>query len=171
MPGKLYFITGLSGAGKTTIGTEVYKRIKATKDNVVLLDGDVMKNAIEVYGDIDYSAPARKERALRYAGICAMLTAQDIDVVCCTISMYDDVRTYNREHNENYLEVFLDVPVEVLMKRDQKGLYSKYKNGESVDLAGINVDVEFPKNPDIVIVNDGTVSVEECVEVINKKPI
>lgn len=166
MSGRLYFITGLSGAGKTTIGTEVYKRIKATKDNVVLLDGDVLKNAIEVYGDIDYSAPARKERALRYAGICAMLTAQGIDVVCCTISMYDDVRKFNRDHNENYLEVFLDVPVEVLMARDQKGLYSKYKKGESVDLAGINVEVEFPKTPDLVIVNDGNLSVNECAEKI-----
>ena len=165
--GILYWITGLSGAGKTTIGNRLYYEIKKQKKNVVLLDGDVLKKSVTDDDDPDpYSDSSRRRRAMKYSRICKMLTDQGLIVICCTIAMYDSVREWNRQNNKRYVEIFLDVPMDVLMERDQKGMYTKRANGTLNNLAGVDLDVEYPKNPDITIVNDGSHNVEECVDII-----
>ena len=82
--------------------------------------------------------------------------------------MFDEIRDWNRENIEEYVEVFLDVPMSVLQKRDRKGLYSEYKEGKKTDIAGVDVQIQFPKHPDIIIQNDGSVPVEECVQRIRE---
>lgn len=160
--GALYWITGLSGAGKTTIGNRLYYELRKDKDNVILLDGDILKNIVS---DISgYSESDRRRRAMKYALLCKTLADQGLIVICCTIAMYDEVRDWNRKNNKVYVEVFLDVPSEVLQERDQKGMYSQYKRGEIKDIAGIDVAVEFPKNPDLRIENDGKLTIRECVD-------
>ena len=77
--------------------------------------------------------------------------------------MYDEVREWNRKNNKGYVEIFLKVPMEVLIKRDQKGMYSQYQKGKIKNLAGMDMEVEFPRNPDILLENDGTITIEECV--------
>ena len=162
--GTLYWITGLSGAGKTTIGNRLYYEVKKNKSNVILLDGDLVK---EIVCDVvDYSDEARRKRAMKYAMLCKMLTDQGMIVICCTIAMYDEVREWNRVHNKGYVEVFLNVSMSILRERDQKGLYSKYKDGQTINVTGEDLEVEFPKNPDIEIVNDGTLTIVECVQQI-----
>lgn len=157
--GTLYWITGLSGAGKTTIGNRLYYQMKQKQDNVVLLDGDILK---QIAGkDLGYDRESRIERGYRYNTLCKILTDQGIHVIICTIAMHDEIRDWNRKNIENYVEVFLDVDMETLKKRNRKGLYSANSN-----VAGINVEVEFPKTPDIVIVNDGTGSLEDDVRKI-----
>lgn len=167
--GLLYWITGLSGAGKTTIGKGLYCELKKKQDNIVLLDGDVLRKILN--SEAGYSNEERRALAMQYARICKMLTDQGITVICCTIAMFHDVREWNRSNNRGYIEVFLDVPMEVLEDRDQKGLYSKLKKGESSNLAGVDLEVEWPKNPDIVIKNDGSYSIESCVDLIMKHPV
>ena len=162
--GVLYWITGLSGAGKTTIGNWLFYELRKERDNVVLLDGDILKNIVD--DKPGYSKEDRKKRALKYAMMCKMLTDQDITVVCCTIAMFDEVREWNRKNNKGYVEVFLDVPLEVLVSRDQKGMYSKYADGNFSNISGVDVEVEFPKNPDVYIKNDGSLTVKECVNKI-----
>ena len=164
--GILYWITGLAGAGKTTIGNRLFYELRKEKPNVVILDGDVLKNLVN--DKPGYSDLERRNRAMKYAMLCKNLTNQGIIVICCTIAMYDEVRTYNRQHNKGYIEVFLDVPVDVLKKRDQKGMYSQFENGKVQNLAGFDVEVEFPKDPDLVLKNDGSLTVRECVEEILK---
>lgn len=162
--GILYWITGLSGAGKTTIGNRLYYEKRKTNDNVVLLDGDILKGIV---GDsVGYTDEARRKRAMKYAMLCKMLTDQGMIVICCTIAMYDEVREWNRKNNKGYVEIFLDVPVNVLETRDQKGMYSNLKEGKIANLAGIDMQVEFPKHPDVVIENDGRYTVKECVDKI-----
>ena len=163
--GCLYWITGLSGAGKTTIGTALYYKLKEKHENVLLLDGDVLKTIFEK-SEVEYTEEARRERAMRYAHLCKTLVDQGMIVVCCTIAMYDDVRDWNRDQNDKYVEVFLDVPMDVLKRRDQKGLYSGYQSGNTTLVAGLDVGIEYPKNPDVIICNDGRCSVSECVKKI-----
>lgn len=147
--GNVYWITGLSGAGKTTIGSLLYQRLKMKQKNIVFLDGDALRS---VFGnDLGYTMPERSKGAYRNARLCKMLSDQGIDVICCTISMFDDVRRWNRDNIEQYIEIYLEVSLETLKKRDQKGLYSTL----SEDVAGVDLEVDLPKNPDIVIVNDG----------------
>lgn len=158
--GTLYWLTGLSGAGKTTLGNRLYYSMKSQKQNTVILDGDILK---KIAGkDLGYGREERLERAYRYSALCKLLTDQGINVIICTIAMFDDIRDWNRDNIENYVEIFLDVDMEVLKKRNRKGLYS---NG-SGNTAGIDVAVEYPKNPDIVIKNDGNQPLEESVRKI-----
>lgn len=153
----VYWFTGLSGAGKTTLGRLWYEALKATRSNVVFLDGDKLR---EVFGaDLGFTEADRRKSAMRNARLCALLAEQGIDVVCCTISMFDSVRAWNREHIPGYFELYVKATMETLRQRDQKGLYS---HGES-DVAGVHFDVEEPKTPDIILENDGARTPEEQI--------
>lgn len=164
MKGTLYWITGLSGAGKTTIGNMLYSHLKQQKANVVILDGDMLRNAFG--NDLGYSEEDRLKCARRYSGLSGLLTEQGIDVVCCTISMFDEVRNWNREHIEKYREIFLDVPMEILQERNQKNLYRGVKTGKAVNVVGLDLQLQLPKNPDLRIVNDGSSTPQEVFESI-----
>lgn len=156
--GTLYWLTGLSGAGKTTIGNRLYYSMKSQKQNTIILDGDILK---KIAGkDLGYGREERLERAYRYSSLCKLLTDQGINVIICTIAMFDEIRNWNRDNIENYVEIFLDVEMEVLKRRNRKGLYSK-ANG---NIAGVDVAIEYPKNPDIIINNDGSRPLEESVQ-------
>lgn len=162
--GVLYWITGLSGAGKTTIGNRLYYELRKNFDNVLLLDGDILKKIIS--DSPGYTDSDRKKRAIQYAMLCKMLTDQGMIVICCTIAMYDEVRQWNRKHNKGYVEIFLDVSLDVLKMRDQKGMYSKAEKGNFKNVLGLDMKPELPKTPDIIIKNDGRYTVKECVNKI-----
>ena len=165
MSGTVYWLTGLSGAGKTTVGKILYKKLKKQKENVVLLDGDALRQAIA--SDLGYTQDDRHESARRNTGLCKLLADQGLDVICCTICMFEDVRQWSRTNNKNYFEVYLKVPLEVLKKRNQKNLYEE----ASDELVGLGVDMEEPKHPDLVVINDGSISPEEIAEEILRKVV
>ena len=157
--GTLYWITGLAGAGKTTIGKEVYALLKQKKSNLVFLDGDILRPML---GDIfGYSYDERVRCAQQYSRICKMLTDQGLDVVICTISMFDLIRQWNREHFENYFEVFVDTPMEILRDKNKKGLYRDTEQADEKQVAGVSFEVQLPKMPDFRVDNDMTVDPKE----------
>lgn len=161
--GAVYWITGLSGAGKTTVAKQLFDYLKEYKDNVVLLDGDILR---EVFGnDLGYTNEDRKISAMRNSKLCKMLSDQGFDTIIATISMFDFCREWNREHIDKYLEIFLDVPIEVLIDRDQKQLYSKFTENSVV---GISLECEMPRNPDLTIKNDGSIQPNEVASQIIK---
>lgn len=162
--GRVYWITGLSGAGKTTIGRLFYNKLKEKKENLVFLDGDTLR---QVFGDdLGYTEEARRKCAMRYSRLCALLGSQGIDVVICTISMFDEVRDWNRTNIEDYKEIYVRVPMEVLRQRDQKGLYSGNTSEKETDLVGVDIRFEEPKNPDVILDNDGSVPPEQQAELL-----
>ena len=164
--GTVYWITGLSGAGKTTIGKLFYNYLKEQHPNTVFLDGDTLR---KVFGDdLGYTEEERRKCAMRYSRLCAMLEKQGMNVVCCTISMFDSVRQWNRENIYNYREIYVRVSMDTLCARDQKGLYSGITSETDKDVAGIHFQVEMPKNPDLILDNDGGTTPEEQVEKIVK---
>lgn len=156
----VYWITGLSGAGKTSVGKLLYKKMKQKYQGIVFLDGDVLR---EVFGnDLGYTREERIKCAMRYARLCRMLQRQGLNVICCTISMFDEIRNWNRENIENYREIYVRVSMEVLKKRNKKGLYSS--SARKREVAGIQVEIEEPKNPDMILDNEGNISVSELVD-------
>lgn len=161
--GTLYWITGLSGAGKTTIGTRLYQYMKEKKDNVLFLDGDILR---QIYRNTDYSQEGRRALAFQHARLCRMLTDQGMDVVCCLIAMYDDCREWNRKNIQNYREIYLRVDMEELIRRDQKQLYSRALRKEAQNVMGIDMPFEEPKQPDLIINNNGAESPEAVVNQI-----
>ena len=146
--GTVYFFTGLSGAGKTTLGGLFYRHLKARKPNVVLLDGDQTRPVFNE--DVGYSDADRLRGARRMFRVCKMLSEQGIDVVNCSICMYSEVRQWSRENIENYKEVYIKVQRETLLRRNQKGLYTSGKN-----VVGVDLPFDEPKHPDIILENDG----------------
>ena len=146
--GTVYFFTGLSGAGKTTIGGLFHRRLKAAKPNVILLDGDQIR---PVYNeDIGYDDESRIRGAHRTFRVARMLAEQGTDVVVCSICMYSSLRAWNRENIENYKEIYIRAARETLFKRNQKGLYSAGRN-----VVGVDLPFDEPKTPDIIIDNNG----------------
>ncbi len=160
-PGKVFWLTGLAGAGKTTIGNEFYQRLKRERNNVIFLDGDELRNVIgRRYG---YSLSDRKKIASMYGRLCLMISNQGIDVICATISMFNFVRKWNREHIKNYFEVYIKVPVETLLERDQKQLYSRSQCGTEKEVVGIDLFFEEPESPDLVLINDNGCLLESLI--------
>jgi len=162
--GSVYWITGLAGAGKTTISKRLYERLKERRDGVVLLDGDSLR---EAFGhDLGYSTADRYANAMRYARLCRMLSEQGLDVVCATISMFHACRDWNRAHIARYCEVYVRASAETLATRDQKGLYSGAAAGgdESQQVVGRGQHFEEPLQPDLVVDNDGLIGLEAIVD-------
>lgn len=133
----IIWLTGLSGAGKTTIGKLVYDQIKTKYSNTVFLDGDILR---EVWGDqLGHDIDGRYMNAKRISLLCALLDRQGIHTIACVLSIFPEWRKWNRETFSEYYEVFIDTPIEEVIKRDSKGLYKKALAGELTNVVGIDI--------------------------------
>ena len=158
--GRLYWITGLAGAGKSSLARRLFEVLKPQFPALVYLDGDFLR---EIFGTSDqYEEAQRHQLAMRYSRLCHLLTTQGVDVICATISMFDDVRDWNRNHILKYTEIYLEVSFPVLRKRDQRGLYG---GGQQIrNVVGCDIDAQLPKKPDIVLCNDGEHTIDELAQ-------
>ena len=143
---KCYWVTGLSGAGKTTLSTFLAEYLRNSGKPTVQLDGDDLRKVFE------YKAYTREERliiAKHYSRLCRLLINQGINVVIGVICLFKEIHTWNRENIEGYVEIFVDTPLDELKKRDPKGIYKKVISGEISNVAGFDLKVDFPDDPDI----------------------
>lgn len=148
------WIIGLSGSGKSTLAEEVVRHARAKGGSVVLLDGDAVRR---VFGDdLGHSMEDRHKNARRLNALSKLLDEQGVHVVCAILSLFEDTRTWNREHLSSYCEVFLDVPLDVLVARDPKGLYRRALCGEMRDMPGVDLPFPRPERPDLVLANTGS---------------
>jgi glutamine kinase len=160
--GRVFWITGLSGAGKTTLGQELCKRLRAAGRSVTFLDGDELRSAIA--DDLGHTAENRRKSAMRNARLCRMLARQGTDVVCATISLFHEVQRWNRENIAGYREIYLRVPLKELRRRDSKGIYGCVERGELCDVVGVDVPAETPEAPDLILDNHGSLDVCAAVD-------
>ena len=164
---KVIWITGLSASGKTTLASAVTKSLKEKGHPTIMLDGDILRECFGIEGQT-----SRRERlkiAFTYSRLCRMISEQNINVVIATIALFKEVHVWNRAHINNYFEVFLDVPIFELQKRDQKGIYEKALKGTLKNVAGIDLSVDFPANPNLHFkYNDGMNPEEMKNQILSK---
>lgn len=151
----IWFI-GLSGAGKTTLATEVVRQARAKGTSAVLVDGDAVRALFE--HDLGFSIEGRRKNAARISRFCHFLDSQGVNVVCAILSIFQESQDWNRTHLSSYFEVFIDAPLSVVEARDTKGLYAQARRGEITDVVGVDIPFPAPRSPDLVIRNDGSLS-------------
>lgn len=140
--GFLIWITGLAGSGKSTLGRELHAELGRKGLPSILLDGDQLR---EITGGVfGYSLEERRRCAEFYSRLCEILTQQGVNIICCTISMFEAVRNRNRSHIPRYFEIYLKADMALLNSRNQKKLYQGNPNVMGCDLA-----VEVPQHPDL----------------------
>lgn len=165
--GKVFWITGLSGSGKSTLARRLDSWIKAHGIHPVMLDGDAIRDVL--------LEPAGHDRASRLriarfnARLCRFLAGQGLAVICPTISMFHEIQDWNREHIPGYVEIFLDVPIDLVVERDPKGIYHRFAQGEAHEVVGLDIPAEYPVQPDIRLVMDRGTTIEHSFDSLTRE--
>lgn len=150
--GFTLWFTGLSGAGKSTLATIMAERLREMQRPVELLDGDeVRKNLSQGLG---FSKADRDANIQRIAYVARLLSRNGVIAITAAISPYRATRDQARSEITNFVEVFVDCPLEVCEERDVKGLYKKARAGEIAQFTGISDPYEAPENPEIHLHTD-----------------
>ena len=166
--GTVWWITGLSGSGKSTVGRLVRDGLAARGRPALLLDGDVLRG---VLGETaSHGRDDRRRLASIYSRLSREVASQGIDAVCASISMFHSVRAWNREHITRYLEIYLRVPLPELEARDPSGLYARARAGEPMMVVGLDEAFEEPMRPDLVIDHVGIDPVEAAARILALAP-
>ena len=150
--GFTLWFTGLSGSGKSTVSQKVAARLKDTGANVELLDGDVVRTNLSQ--GLGFSKEDRDTNIRRIGFVCELLSRNGVIAIVAAISPYRAVREELRARIPNFIEVFVECPIEVLAHRDVKGLYRKALAGEIAQFTGVSDPYEPPAHPDLVIRSD-----------------
>ncbi len=162
---RVLWFTGLSGAGKSTIANLVEKRLHSMGKHTYMLDGDNVRHGLN--RDLGFTAVDRVENIRRIAEVSKLFVDAGMIVLTAFISPFKSERAMARELLEagEFVEIFVDTPIDVCEERDVKGLYKKARSGELKNFTGIDSDYEAPENPEIRV--DGTsATAEELAEQI-----
>lgn len=159
------WLTGLSAAGKTTLAKAVYDELKKIENNVHHLDGDEVRAAAQE--KLGFSKEDRDKNIALAIELAKKYQNKGVSVIASFISPYKEHRRWGRERLDNYIEVFIDTPLEICEARDPKGMYKKARAGEIEFFTGITDPYEAPENPDLHFKTE-EMGIEECAEEILK---
>ena len=163
--GILFWITGLSGSGKTTIAEKIKRTLLNKYGPTVIVSGD---NLRKMFNFKKFSRKDRLSYALIYGKFCKCITDNKINVIISTVSLFHKVRKWNRSNINNYIEIYIQSDINKIIKQKRKFFYKgNYKN-----IIGKNIKAEYPKFPHITIKNNfnksANVLTKELIKKINK---
>ena len=144
--GVVFWITGLPGSGKTLLANLIQDEINSIYGKSIVVSGDDLRNIFNLKG---YTAEDRKKYLLSYNKFCKFITNQKINIIFAVVGLYDFIRKKNKQNLKNYIEIFIDADINEIIKFNKKKIYIKNKN-----LYGVDIKMELPKKPDIIIKND-----------------
>jgi len=166
-PSKVIWFTGLSGSGKSTTAGALENELHAQGCHTYLLDGDNVRMGLNK--GLGFSLEDRTENIRRIGAVSKLFVDAGIVVLCAFVSPLKEDRDRVRSlfTNGEFVEVFVDCPIEVCEQRDVKGLYAKARKGEIKDFTGISSPFEKPENPEITIKTDKEIIQESVIRIIN----
>ena len=161
------WLTGLSGSGKSTIARNLEVSLFHLGIRTLILDGDNTRMSIN--RDLDFSTEGRQENIRRVAEIAKLLNDAGIIVITAFISPFraDRIRAKEIIGQDCFVEVFVDAPLELCLKRDPKGMYKKAMNGELTDFTGISSPYEAPQKPDLIVSTLNQTPEESVLDIMN----
>ena len=164
-PGLVVWLTGLSGAGKTTIATGLERRLFEAGFNACLLDGDLLRRGL--CSDLGFSAADRRENIRRAGELATLFAAAGAVVICAFISPYRGDRDRIRRSLEpgRFIEVYVNAPLEICEQRDVKGHYARARAGLLKDFTGVSAPYEPPLAAEMEIGTD-LLSINESTGVL-----
>ena len=167
-PGRIIWLTGLSGAGKSTIAMALERRLFDAGQNIYVLDGDIVRGGL--CADLGFSPEDRAENIRRIGEVARIMADAGLLVVVAFISPFriDRDRVRAGMPPGHFTEVHVSTPLEICEQRDTKGLYAKARAGELNDFTGISSPYEPPKSPEVTLPTE-QLTVDECVECIVAK--
>jgi adenylyl-sulfate kinase len=161
--GFAIWLTGMSGAGKSTISRQLAIELAKRGEAVEVLDGDIIRTHLSK--GLSYSREDRDTNIARIAFVASLLVRHGAAVITAAISPYARARADARARIGTFLEVYVRCPLDELVRRDVKGLYAKALRGEIDRFTGVSDEYEEPANPDVVVETDKE-TVERSVEKI-----
>ena len=151
--GFTLWFTGLSGAGKSTLSQAVGDELRRRGHAVERLDGDEVRQRLS--RGLGFSKEDRDENIRRIGFVARLLSRSGAVAIAAAISPYRELRDeIRREHDAPFVEIFVDCPLDALVKRDPKGLYAKALRGEIANFSGISDPYEPPASPEITVHTD-----------------
>ncbi len=164
--GFTLWFTGLSGAGKTTIAEIVEHELRERERRVEVLDGDIVRTNLSK--GLTFSRDDRNINVLRIGFVANLLTRNGVGVIVSAISPFKEARDQVRRRIVDFVEIFVDAPLEVCAERDVKGLYAKAFSGEIPQFTGVSDPYEAPNAPDLVLKTAEETPEESARRVIEK---
>jgi adenylylsulfate kinase-like enzyme len=162
--GILFWITGLSGAGKTSLANGIKKEIKKNFGPTMVVNGDDLRKIFKLN---KYDQISRLEYGKQYCKFVKFITDQNINLIFTVVGMFDEIRTWNKKNIKNYLEIYIKANISVIKKKRKKKLYLKKIN----EIVGMKIKPQFPKKPNIIIVNDFKKSINKLSKILVQKII
>jgi adenylylsulfate kinase len=170
--GILFWVTGLSGSGKTTIAKLIKTRISKLYGPTIIVSGDDLRNVFELRG---FDKKTRLANGIKFSRLCKMITNQNINIIFAVVGLIEKIRILNRKNIKNYVEIYIKSNINKIIKNKKKKMYFKNKK----NIVGLDIKPEFPKNPHIIIDNKFDKSMEflsnqlikKIVKIINNKNI
>ena len=164
--GCTLWFTGLSGSGKSTLSQLVASRLRSLGAKVEVLDGDIVRTLL-CHG-LGFSREDREENIRRIGFVCELLARNGVIAIAAAISPYLAGRDELRQRIPNFVEIYMNCPVEVLIQRDVKGLYKKALSGEITQFSGISDPYEPPISPEVTI-DSSSDSLESSVAIVLRR--
>ncbi len=163
--GFVLWFSGLSWAGKSTVSEGVFELLKEKLEKLELLDGDIVRSWLTK--DLGFSREDRQKNLERVTFVAKMLSRNDVGVISAFISPYKQDRHFVKNNVTNFIEVYVNAPLETCESRDVKWLYAKARTGEIKNFTGVSDPYEAPENADIELNTDKETPEESIEKVIS----
>ena len=158
--GILFWITGLSGTGKTTLGKKIHKDISKIYGPTIMVSGDDIRKIFTLKG---YNYNERLVILKKYSLFAKYITEQKINIILTVVGMIEEQRKWNRTNIENYIEIYIKSTIKDIVKLNKKKIYHQKNSGEIV---GIEIKPEYPKKPDIKIINSFKSTTDQMAKIL-----